>query len=87
MFDPDAYALRLLRHDDRTILKEIAQLKKSPPESGEPILNLTLARYENNPFLLYSCLVYANKQGVSVCFSPSPPDDLPADGSGSVSEA
>lgn len=69
MFDVDAYVLDMLQHDDPTLLSEIAQLKKDSPRIGEPTLNLSLARYENNPFLLYSCLYYARQQGIAVRFS------------------
>ena len=78
MFDVNAYVLDMLQHDDRKLLKEIDRIKKDPPKSGEPTLYLTLARYENNPFLLYSCLHYARQKGVSVCFSALEPNDHPS---------
>ena len=78
MIDLDAYVLNMLQHDDRTLLREIDRLKKNPPNSGEPTLYLSLARYENNPFLLYACLYYARQQGISVQFSASDARALPA---------
>lgn len=77
MFDVDAYVLSMLQHDDRKLLREIDRLKKGSTKTEEPTLYLTLARYENNPFLLYSCLHYARKQGVAVYFSASRPGDQP----------
>ena len=81
MIDIDAYVLSMLEHDDRKLLKEIEQLKKNPPHTGKPTLYLTLARYENNPFLLYSCLYYARQQGIAVHFAASTSDAQPSKGS------
>jgi hypothetical protein len=65
----------MLQHDDPKLLEEIYQLKKGSPKAGEPTLYLSLARYENNPFLLYSCLHYARQQGLAVHFSADKPVD------------
>ena len=81
MFDVDAYVLSMLEHDDRKLLREIDRLKKGSTQTEEPTLYLTLARYENNPFLLYSCLHYARKQGIAVHFSTLGPGNYPANGS------
>ena len=78
MFDVDAYVLSMLQHDDRKLLKEIDKLKADPPQTGEPTLHLTLARYENNPFLLYSCLYYSRQQGIAVRFAASNVDNQPS---------
>ena len=74
MIDIDAYVLSMLEHDDRKLLNEIEHLKKNPPEAGKPTLSLTLERYEDNPFLLYSCLYYARQQGIAVYFDASNSD-------------
>ena len=81
MFDVDAYVLSMLEHDDRKLLREIDRLKKGSTQTEEPTLYLTLARYENNPFLLYSCLHFARKQGISVHFSTLELEGHPANGS------